>query len=112
MTQLFIATIDLTKQHEGNPAALRTLFNSLTLITEVFFSLNKQDIPEFFEDHIKEWFERFHLLLTAAPMPALESDDDQKPGLLEELKTQICEVLYLYTIKCVDTHSPGRAPRF
>ena len=48
LTKLMAATIALTEQHASNPAALRTLFDSLTLISKLFYSLSYQDLPPYF----------------------------------------------------------------
>ena len=55
----------LGEDHKSNPDALRVIFSSLVLISKVFYSLNFQDIPEFFEDNMKTWMTRFLELLMA-----------------------------------------------
>ena len=106
LTQLFAATIQLTAAHQANPAVLKTLFHSLVLISKLFFTLNFQDIPEAFEDRMPIWFGHFHTLLGAASLPALAADDESAPGLMEELKTQICENVKLYTTKYDEEFNP------
>ena len=105
LTQLFAATIGLTQQHGDNAEALKTLFHSLTLISKLFYSLNFQDIPEYFEDHMQQWFEPFLQLLAVPEIPALVLDED-KPGMVEQLKTQICENVSLYTMKYDEEFQP------
>lgn len=43
------------------------------LICKVFYSLNFQDLPEFFEDNIQTWMSNFHTLL-ASNVKCLETD--------------------------------------
>jgi len=105
LTNLFAATIQLTQQHAANPEALKTLFHSLTLISKLFYSLNFQDLPEFFEDHMPQWFEQFLQLLSMPEIPALVLDED-KPGMVEQLKAQICENVSLYTMKYDEEFQP------
>eukprot|EP00054_Salpingoeca_dolichothecata_P005032 m.32842 g.32842 ORF g.32842 m.32842 type:complete len:972 (-) comp15079_c0_seq1:180-3095(-) len=102
LTDLINATIPLLKEHEGNPEALATICHSIHLICQVFYSLNFQDIPEFFEDNMQTWMDHFHTLLTMETPAAVASDDDEKPGIFEEIKTQICENITLYATKYDD----------
>uniref|UniRef100_A0A8C9SDI2 Exportin-2 n=1 Tax=Scleropages formosus TaxID=113540 RepID=A0A8C9SDI2_SCLFO len=64
LTELFKATIELCQTHSTNVSALKILFSSLTLISKLFYSLNFQDLPEFFEDNMATWMTNFHNLLT------------------------------------------------
>uniref|UniRef100_A0A3B3Z2F0 Exportin-2 n=1 Tax=Poecilia mexicana TaxID=48701 RepID=A0A3B3Z2F0_9TELE len=64
LTELFKATIELCQTHANDANALKVLFSSLTLISKLFYSLNFQDLPEFFEDNMETWMTNFHGLLT------------------------------------------------
>uniref|UniRef100_A0A3P8TFF7 Exportin-2 n=1 Tax=Amphiprion percula TaxID=161767 RepID=A0A3P8TFF7_AMPPE len=64
LTELFKATIELCQTHATDINALKVLFSSLTLISKLFYSLNFQDLPEFFEDNMETWMTNFHALLT------------------------------------------------
>merc|ERR1719154_994622 len=96
-TELFIQTIDLASQHANNKDALKVIFGSLSIISKIFYCLNYQDLPEFFEDSMSTWMPRFHDLLTLSS-PLLVPDDDE-PGVLEELRSQICDNIGLYATK-------------
>lgn len=98
LTQLFRATMELTVTHAENVAALKVIYSSLLLICKIFYSLNYQDLPEFFEDNMETWMKHFHTLLTAN-VPLLRTEDKEEPGLIEQLKTQICDNLTLYAQK-------------
>jgi len=63
-TDLFVATVQLTNTHVNNPKALKVIFSSLVLCAKIFYSLNSQDLPEFFEDNITIWMGHFVKLLT------------------------------------------------
>ena len=106
LTQLFTATIQLTQAHAANPAVLKTLFHSLVLISKLFYTLNFQDLPEAFEDSMETWFTHFHQLLGAPDLPGLGADDPDTPGMMEDLKTQICENVKLYTTKYDEEFNP------
>uniref|UniRef100_A0A4W5JLS3 Exportin-2 n=1 Tax=Hucho hucho TaxID=62062 RepID=A0A4W5JLS3_9TELE len=64
LTELFKATIELCQTHATDINALKILFSSLALISKLFYSLNFQDLPEFFEDNMETWMSNFHNLLT------------------------------------------------
>lgn len=55
--------MELTVQHANNEQVLRVLYSSLVLVCKVFYSLNFQDLPEFFEDSMQIWMGSFHKLL-------------------------------------------------
>lgn len=98
LTDLLLATMQLTKVHENNTEALKVIYGSLVLVCKVFFSLNSQDLPEFFEDNMPTWMKSFHELLTV-DVPCLHTGDDEDAGILEHLRSQICENIGLYAQK-------------
>lgn len=68
LTDLLVATMDLAKTHAGNVVALKVIYSSFDLMAKVFYSLNSQDLPEFFEDNMQIWMNAFHeLLVTDVP---------------------------------------------
>jgi exportin-2 (importin alpha re-exporter) len=96
LTELFTATFDMAKRGEGD---LLQLVNALLLISKIFLSLNSQDLPEFFEDHMEAWMQRFAEILALPDAEALASEDPAQPGVLEELKTEVLESVTLYALK-------------
>lgn len=98
LTDLLLATMELTKAHADNPQALKVIYGSLVLVCKVFFSLNSQDLPEFFEDNMATWMKAFHELLTV-DVPCLHTGPDEDPGVLEHLRSQVCENIGLYAQK-------------
>lgn len=68
------------------------------LVTKVFYSLNAQDLPEFFEDNMETWMNAFHELLIK-DVPCLHTGEDEEAGILEQLRSQICYNLGLYAQK-------------
>ncbi|XP_045151350.1 exportin-2 [Echinops telfairi] len=110
LTNLFKATIELCNTHANDVSALRILFSSLILISKLFYSLNFQDLPEFFEDNMETWMNNFHTLLTL-DNKLLQTDDEEEAGLLELLKSQICDNAALYAQK-YDEEFQRYLPRF
>ena len=47
----------------NNGDTLKTLFQSLLLITKIFQSINSQDLPEAVEDHMTEFMDIFQKYL-------------------------------------------------
>nr|CAD7397762.1 unnamed protein product [Timema poppensis] len=105
LTELFQATMNLATTHANNPDALKVIYSSLVIICKVFYSLNFQDLPEFFEDNMAVWMPQFHILLTA-DVKCLHTEDDDEPGLLEKLKAQVCENVALYAQKYDEEFQP------
>jgi len=98
LTQLFDNTVRLAEEHASNKDALKTLFSSLVLIAKIFYSLNYQDLPEFFEDNMETWMNHFHSLLSM-DNKLLHTSDDEEIGYVELLKSQICDNVSLYAQK-------------
>lgn len=98
LTELLVGTMELAKTHAGNEAALRVIYSSLGLIAKVFYSLNSQDLPEFFEDNMQTWMTAFHEMLTVQ-VPCLKTGDDEEAGIMELLRSQVCDNLGLYAQK-------------
>ncbi|KAM3961378.1 LOW QUALITY PROTEIN: chromosome segregation 1 [Aphomia sociella] len=111
LTDLFVATLDLATKHADNPQALRVIYGSLVLICKVFYSLNYQDLPEFFEDNMPIWMPNL-LNLLQVKVPCLETaDDEERPGVLEQLRSEVCECAALYALKYEEEFGP-HAPSF
>ncbi|KAH0510994.1 Exportin-2 [Microtus ochrogaster] len=69
-----------------------------------------KDLPEFFEDNMETWMNNFHTLLTL-DNKLLQTDDEEEAGLLELLKSQICDNAALYAQK-YDEEFQRYLPRF
>jgi exportin-2 (importin alpha re-exporter) len=105
LTDLLTATMNLATEHAGNVVALKVIYGSLVLMCKVFNSLNSQDLPEFFEDNMQTWMGAFNKLLTT-DVPLLKTSDDEDAGVLEQLRSQICDNLGLYAQKYDEEFGP------
>ena len=105
--QLFTNTDSLIDQHAGNADALKVLFSCLLLLCKIYFSLNCQDLPAFFEDNMSSFMPLFVKYLNYSN-PLLQSDDDNEAGPVEKVKTAICEIVDMYARKYEEefTHLP------
>lgn len=100
--QLLQNTDNLITQHGNDKEALKILFGSLHLMCKIYYSLNAQDIPEFFEDNQVNIMPIFLKYLTySSPLLEVDSDGDEA-GPMERVKTSICEIVDLYTKKYED----------
>lgn len=97
--------MNLTVTHANNEAALKVIYGSLELMCKVFNSLNSQDLPEFFEDNMQTWMTTFHTLLVT-DVPCLKTNDDDEPGMMEMLRSQICDNISLYAQKYDEEFAP------
>ncbi|PVH36164.1 hypothetical protein PAHAL_6G011900 [Panicum hallii] len=78
----------------ANPVELRPVFECLRLCSEIFYSLNSIDLPEFFEDHMQQWMTQFRAFLTTSYPPTVEAD-----GAADALRAAVCDNLQLYMEK-------------
>ncbi|KNC97042.1 importin-alpha export receptor [Spizellomyces punctatus DAOM BR117] len=106
--QFFQVVDQAVDSNTNNAAALQPLFQVLLLLTKIFYDLNFQDIPEFFEDNQAQFMALFQKYLTYKN-PLLETTDEDEAGPLEKLKAAICENLDLYAKKYEEefTHLPA-----
>ncbi|KAJ1743100.1 importin-alpha export receptor [Coemansia sp. RSA 1086] len=93
--QVFVTTDKLIDEHANNREALKMLLHSMMLLCQIYYDLNCQDLPPFFEDHMGQFMQTFHKYLVYNNSWA-ESEDDEVPGDLEEVKASICEIIELY----------------
>ncbi|KAJ3285820.1 importin-alpha export receptor [Rhizoclosmatium sp. JEL0117] len=94
----FQATDALVDANAQNPKALAVLFNSILLLTKIFYSLNVQEYPEFFENNHNVFMALLKKYLVYAN-PLLETNDDEEVGPIEKVKSSICEIIDLYVTK-------------
>ncbi|KAK0052093.1 exportin-2 [Biomphalaria pfeifferi] len=105
LTELFKATMNLATTHANDPKALKVIFGSILLICKIFYSLNFQDLPEHFEDNMKVWMDYF-LALLSVDNKLLQTSDESEAGLLEQIKSQVCDNVALYAQKYDEEFSP------
>lgn len=77
-------------QNRENSTYALPIYQSLLLCVKIYHSLIIQDLPDFFEDHLKDWLDIFIELLQ--PENTNFSEDI---SLLAELKSEICEIASL-----------------
>lgn len=98
LLEVFLRTGQLIVANMQNVTVLRPLFECQRLCCRVFYSLNFQELPEFFENHMKEWMGEFRTYLTT-PYPVLEDAERDKESIVDQLRAAICENINLYMEK-------------
>ncbi|GMY07553.1 exportin-2 [Fagus crenata] len=99
LLEIFLKTAALIDSAASAPAAtLKPLFESQRLCCRIFYSLNFQELPEFFEDHMKEWMTEFRKYLITN-YPVLENSGADGLALVDELRAAVCENINLYMEK-------------
>ncbi|ODQ66714.1 Cse1-domain-containing protein [Nadsonia fulvescens var. elongata DSM 6958] len=102
LTQVVDKLIDENSSDKEN---LPVLFQTMNLITKLYFDLNCQDIPEFFEDNLNTFFKIFHKYLIYSNN-LLNTVDEEEAGIVEKVKSGICEILQLYTQRYEEIFEP------
>ena len=95
---------------QNDKSQLLVAMETHRLMTRIFFSLNWQDLPEFFEDHINEWMTEFAKYLAYKNPILLNPNEDTEPGPIESLQTAIVENLNLYANKYEEEFKPFLGP--
>ncbi|KAI3877107.1 hypothetical protein MKX03_027633 [Papaver bracteatum] len=99
LLEVFMRTSNVIDSMVGGGAVtaanLKPLMESQRLCCRIFFSLNFMEIPEFFEDHMKEWMGEFKKYLTST-YPVLEGAGGDGLALVDDLRAAVCENISLY----------------
>lgn len=78
---------------------LKLLFENLLLLVKIYYDLNCQDIPEFFEDNLNEGMSILLKYLTFHSNLLEDQDEDEDMDLVIQVKINICELIQLYTTR-------------
>ena len=85
--------------YANDSVQLKPRIASLRCICRIFFSLNWQDLPEYFEDHMSEWMTEFAKFLKYQNPLLVDNDEEQEPSPIDALQAAIIDNLYLYADK-------------
>eukprot|EP01018_Ginkgo_biloba_P023988 Gb_25747 [translate_table: standard] len=98
LLEIFLRTGQLIRANSQSATVLRPLFECQRLCCRIFYSLNFQELPEFFENHMKEWMGEFCVYLTSA-YPVLEESERDGESIVDQVRAAICENINLYMEK-------------
>ena len=93
---LFKTTGQAIDAYANDVNQLRPRFSALRYICRIFFSLNWQDLPEYFEDHMEEWMTEFSKYLKYRNPLLEDADEEMEPSLIDKLQAAIVDNLFLY----------------
>ncbi|CAF0997607.1 unnamed protein product [Adineta ricciae] len=103
-TELFKSLMSYYPQKESDAVEMKNIFNSILVIVKIFYDLNAQELPEHFEDNIQIYMTHF-LTLLSYDHPSLRSNNND-PGVLDQIKTEICRCIALYADNYSDEFKP------
>ena len=83
----------------ANPEALKLLLGTLRLLCRIFYSLNWQDLPEYFEDNMASFMTVFLKYLQYTNPALCDDDEEDEPGPIEKVQAAICDNINLYVEK-------------
>lgn len=83
----------------NDAAQLKVYLECLCIMCRIYYSLNYQDLPEFFEDHIAEFMEEFTKYLKYNNPIVVDPDEENEPSALDNLHSAVIEILHLYGSK-------------
>jgi exportin-2 (importin alpha re-exporter) len=106
LLQQFQKTGALVPQFSNRKPELLALLETLRLMSRIFFSLNWQDIPEFFEDNVALWMSEFAKYLTYTNPILVDDSEDHEPAAIEQLQAAVLENLNLYATKYEEVFEP------
>lgn len=99
LTQLFVsitAQLDTAHTASGDILGLTARLAALRSINRIFYSLNYQDLPEYFEDHMNEWMAGFAKLLQYTNPILVDEDEEMQPGELVTCVTLRAKFLSMF----------------
>jgi len=106
LLKLFQVTGVAAKNYANDPRQLAPRFEALRTMCRIFYSLNYQDLPEFFEDHMGEWMAEFANYLQYKNPVLVDNDEETEPGPIDKLQAAIVENLNLYADKDEEPFMP------
>ena len=96
---MFVNTGKAVEAFANDKAQLEPRFDQLRSMCRIFFSLNYQDLPEFFEDHMGDWMQEFAKYLQYTNPILVDADEEDEPSPIDKLQAAIVQNLSLYADK-------------
>ncbi|OBA20127.1 Cse1-domain-containing protein [Metschnikowia bicuspidata var. bicuspidata NRRL YB-4993] len=105
---LFVRTDELVTEalNQTNGANLAIYLECLLLEVQIYYDLNCQDIPEFFEDNLATGMSIMHKYLTLKTPLVGDADDDEDIDVLIKTKSAILELISLYVTRYSEEFEP------
>lgn len=105
---LMTTTDDLISQAvaRGDAASLSIYLECMLLLVQIYYDLNCQDIPEFFEDNMSAGMAIMHKYLNFLTNLVGDADDDNHIDVLIKTKTAIIQLVILYITRYAEEFDP------
>lgn len=105
---LLVKSDELISQSLANndKASLSIYMECLLLLVQIYYDLNCQDIPEFFEDNMVSGMEIMHKYLSLETTLLTDPDSDEDVDVLIKTKSAIIELISLYVTRYADVFEP------
>jgi exportin-2 (importin alpha re-exporter) len=95
----FVRMGQAVEMYANDPAQLAPRLDALCSMCRIFYSLNYQDLPEFFEDHMADWMGEFAKYLHYNNPALTDESEESEPSPVDLLQGAIVENLSLYADK-------------
>ena len=96
---LMVGTGKAVEAYANDANQLIPRFDALRSICRIFYSVNYQDLPEYFEDHMAEWMGEFAKYLQYQNPLLVDDTEEVEPSPIDRLQAAIVENLALYADK-------------
>ncbi len=90
---------------QRDPATIQLIVGNTTLLARIFYLLSWQDLPAFFEDHLKEFMGVFQELLKFEDV-TIDAAADDEPSCIDLMHAAIVEIFNLYAGKFDEEFRP------
>ncbi|KAL1901567.1 importin-alpha export receptor [Ceratocystis pirilliformis] len=97
--KLLITTNNQIDTNQNNKAALKGWFDTLSLLIKILYDMSSHDIPPIFEENLADICGLLAKYLKYSNSVIEADDDDDEASIVDVVKSDICEVLELYTLK-------------
>ncbi|CAH6720259.1 importin alpha re-exporter [[Candida] jaroonii] len=85
---------------------LNVYLENLLLLIQIYYDLNCQDIPEFFEDNMMAGMKIMHKYLNYENPSITDASNDEEVDTLIKIKTSIIELINLYLTRYTEIFEP------
>ncbi|EGV60425.1 importin-alpha export receptor [Yamadazyma tenuis] len=95
-----------TSLAQRDQANLKIYLDNLLLLIQIYYDLNCQDIPEFFEDNMMNGMKIMHKYLNFSSDLITDADDDEEVDVIIKIKTSVIELVNLYITRYTEIFEP------
>lgn len=98
--------------YSNDAAQLKPRIAAMRYMCRIFYSLNWQDLPEFFEDHMAQFMGVFEKYLEYSNPLLVDEDEELEPSPIDSLQTAVVNNLFLYGDKDEEVFVEQHLPKF